>query len=86
MNRLQLLLLALFFVFALPGKGVSQSATDLRTVENLRTGWKFIKGEQTDGADKSIDDSDWESVTIPHDWAISGPFDPNGKIVPSPSL
>tara|TARA_Y100001935_G_scaffold217449_1_gene189710 strand:- start:162048 stop:164498 length:2451 start_codon:yes stop_codon:yes gene_type:complete len=79
MNRLQLLLLALFFVFALPGKGVSQSATDLRTVENLRTGWKFIKGEQTDGADKSIDDSDWESVTIPHDWAISGPFDPNGN-------
>lgn len=27
-----------------------------------------------DAADPALDDSDWQQVTVPHDWAISGPF------------
>ena len=27
----------------------------------------------------NFDDSSWENVRIPHDWAITGPFDPNGN-------
>lgn len=34
----------------------------------LKKGWTFTKGTVTAS-------SKWESVTIPHDWAISGPFD-----------
>ncbi len=34
-----------------------------RRVENLKT-WEF-----------SHDGKSWEQVTVPHDWAISGPFD-----------
>lgn len=41
----------------------------------LEKGWKFYKGD-TDGAEKpSFDDVKWEQVTVPHDWAIYGPFD-----------
>ena len=40
----------------------------------LEKGWKFTK---SDGAFQSavFDDSPWEDVTVPHDWAIYGPFD-----------
>lgn len=41
----------------------------------LEKNWKFAKGDFT-GAEKIVfDDSKWESVTIPHDWAIYGSFD-----------
>ena len=37
--------------------------------------WKFTR-EASEGAHlKDFDDSAWQKVTIPHDWAISGPFD-----------
>ena len=33
-----------------------------------------------DGADlASFDDSKWQSVRLPHDWAISGPYEPQGN-------
>ena len=40
----------------------------------LENGWKFTK---SDGIYHSavFDDSLWEDVTVPHDWAIYGPFD-----------
>lgn len=39
----------------------------------LQWGWKFIKGNQPNAQQINYDDSQWQSVTIPHDWAISGP-------------
>jgi len=44
-------------------------------VRVLRYGWKFRKGdfpEAVVGVD--FDDSTWEEVRVPHDWAIKGPF------------
>ena len=38
--------------------------------------WKFAKGDQQSAIDPDFDDSDWEDVDLPHDWAISGPFGP----------
>lgn len=37
--------------------------------------WKFFKGDNTSASHIDFDDSDWNSVKIPHDWAIYGPFD-----------
>lgn len=44
----------------------------------LLDGWRFQKGP-IDGCPQSstFDDATWESVRIPHDWAISEPFDKN---------
>lgn len=46
----------------------------------LEKGWKFTKGEVSDAEAPSFNDTKWETVTIPHDWAISGPFDKNNDL------
>lgn len=46
----------------------------------LETGWKFHKGEANGAEGVSFNDSQWESVCIPHDWAIYGPFDRNNDL------
>ena len=46
-----------------------------RTDVLLEKGWKFSKGNVANGADPGFNDVKWESVIVPHDWAISGPFD-----------
>jgi len=34
-----------------------------------------MRGDVPGAAEPGFDDSDWQSVRVPHDWAISGPFD-----------
>jgi beta-galactosidase len=46
-----------------------------RTVINLEKNWKFSKGDFPEAFNKGFDDNGWELVTVPHDWAIYGPFD-----------
>ncbi|SBW05467.1 DUF4982 domain-containing protein [uncultured Dysgonomonas sp.] len=41
----------------------------------LEKNWKFSKGDYPDAVRAGFDDKNWESVTVPHDWAIYGPFD-----------
>ncbi|MCD7937672.1 MAG: DUF4982 domain-containing protein [Tannerellaceae bacterium] len=41
----------------------------------LEKNWRFTKGEVSGGASVVFNDSKWEKVSIPHDWAIYGPFD-----------
>lgn len=37
--------------------------------------WNFMLGECTNGQAVELDDSAWERVRVPHDWAIGKPFD-----------
>ena len=37
--------------------------------------WKFSKGDVPNAADPAFADAKWQTVTVPHDWAIYGPFD-----------
>jgi beta-galactosidase len=46
-----------------------------RTTLSLETGWKFCKGDPAGAMMPSFEDKDWETVQVPHDWAIYGPFD-----------
>ena len=61
------LLLILFLIF----NNRRPASKDLRQVEEVRNtvlldkGWQFHKGDSSEV---------WEDVTIPHDWAIYGPF------------
>lgn len=50
---------------------VTLSARDVIRLEK----WKFHFGEQADALQKVFDDSKWEEVAVPHDWAIDQPFD-----------
>lgn len=51
------------------------SSAQVRTVIELDKGWKFQKGQHQLAYQSNFDDSKWEDVTVPHDWAIFGPFD-----------
>jgi len=53
------------------------SAQERITLE-LREGWKFAKGEISDAQMPSFNDSGWQNVVVPHDWAIEGPFIKDG--------
>ena len=46
-----------------------------RTVIDLQNDWKFFRGKKENAFQKNINESDWQTVSIPHDWAIFGPFD-----------
>jgi beta-galactosidase len=46
-----------------------------RQVIELNEGWKFSKGANAQAHLKNFNDRNWETVTVPHDWAIYGPFD-----------
>jgi beta-galactosidase len=66
-------LLIIFFIIS----GLFFSEAQIREVITLKKDWKFKKGDQPLAVDPSFDDSKWETVSVPHDWAIYGPFDKN---------
>ncbi len=45
----------------------------------LQTGWKFSKGNHEMAHQNAFDDSEWSDVSVPHDWAIEGPFIAEGN-------
>ena len=45
-----------------------------RTETLLRDHWRFTRGDVAGAEQPSFDDSRWQQVSVPHDWAITGPF------------
>ncbi|MDZ7723825.1 MAG: glycoside hydrolase family 2 TIM barrel-domain containing protein [candidate division KSB1 bacterium] len=66
----------LYFVLALIPLTVFASA---RRNIDFNAGWKFSKGDHPEAKTVQFDASAWQSVHLPHDWAISGPFDPDAE-------
>jgi beta-galactosidase len=50
------------------------TAPDYNWDSEINFGWKFAKGDQKESINPDFDDSSWENVDLPHDWAIYGPF------------
>ena len=48
-----------------------------RTEQLLDKGWRFTREDSEEFKEVGYDDSKWQSVRIPHDWAIYGPFSVN---------
>jgi len=55
--------------------GIQTTFSQVRTVQEIATNWKFQKGKNTEAFQVNFNDSKWKTVTVPHDWAIYGPFD-----------
>lgn len=51
-----------------------------RSVVTFEKGWKFTREDNPQSKEAVYDDSNWESVRVPHDWAIYGPFDKSNDI------
>ena len=60
----------LLWAVLMPATGISQ----VRVERLLEEGWKFTREDSTVFRDKEYDDDAWQSVRVPHDWAIYGPF------------
>ena len=69
--------LVAFAVEVLPAP--AQEAGGVRQVTTLQTGWRFARGDHPDAFGPDFDDSGWEAVSVPHDWAIEGPFIEGGE-------
>ena len=60
---------------------IATSLSAQRKETILRDGWKFSRGEKYASMNAiapslvGFNDSKWQTVQVPHDWAISGPFD-----------
>lgn len=46
-----------------------------RSVELLDRDWKFLQGDCPNAESRDCDDSSWQVVEVPHDWAIDKNFD-----------
>ncbi len=68
MNKINLLL-----ALALTTPGWAQQQT-------LKKGWKFTREDKETFSQANYNDAKWQSVTVPHDWAIYGPFDMENDI------
>lgn len=66
----------LFLGLSLSFLGLYASANP-RKISLLDENWKFIQKDVKDAAMSQFNDTDWETVTVPHDWAINKPFDMN---------
>lgn len=62
---------------ALASIGAAEAAP--RAVTSLPDGWRFIQADPQSAETPTLDDAGWQAVSVPHDWAIAGPFDPNAK-------
>lgn len=51
-----------------------------RVITTLTSGWLFVHGDIPDAASVPLNEQRWQKVNIPHDWAISGPFDPKNDL------
>ena len=69
-NNLNLLLGCLFLMF-----NILHVDAQTRETIKLKTDWKFQKGSPENAHKIGFNDSKWEQVNVPHDWAIKGPFD-----------
>lgn len=47
-----------------------------REVLRLREGWQFTREDSPAFKEPDYNASKWQTVEVPHDWAIYGPFDP----------
>ena len=48
--------------------------------QTLQKNWKFTREDKSAFSQSTFNDVKWQNVTIPHDWAIYGPFDMENDI------
>ena len=62
------------FLFAVALAIPFSISAQVRSERLLEKGWKFTREDATTFSNVGYDDSAWQTVRVPHDWAIYGPF------------
>ena len=63
------------FLISLAFQAKSQEKTTNREIQLLDKDWRFINHDVALSDINKPTDATWQTVTVPHDWAIAGPFD-----------
>jgi len=80
MKRMFAAIVAVMFGVAVHAAPVKNTAAgDPRHVTDLASDWRFTRGDVAGADSPGFDDSAWQRVSVPHDWAIAGPFDKDNK-------
>lgn len=61
--------LSILFIYLIPFQLIGQDAN------GFNVDWKFHLGDLPGAYSTDLDDSEWTTVSIPHDWAVEGQFD-----------
>ena len=64
----------LFLILTIMGAATAAVAQEVRITSDLHDGWFFVQNDDDGNRNAVCDESGWQHVTVPHDWAISGPF------------
>src|SRR5947209_6433497 len=64
---------ALVFLITGAAPSLAAAPSSPRTVQQFTTGWRFFQGDAPGADQPAFNDTAWKPVTLPHDWAITGP-------------
>src|ERR1039458_7025192 len=64
--------LPFFAGLAIMAAAVSPSGA--REILPFDDGWRFLKADAPGAEQPGFDDVKWETISVPHDWSIAGPF------------
>lgn len=76
MNAMKRFTCLLFLSFLLSIVSVSAQRKEIY----IKNEWKFAKGDTKEASAVNFNDNKWQSVSVPHDWAIYGPFNRNNDL------
>lgn len=62
-------------IFIVSNLLMQMSLAQVRVVTQLNDKWKFSRGKNDQAFQVDFNDKNWQTVSVPHDWAIYGPFD-----------
>lgn len=69
-------LLTIVMVLAISAVPSLRAQGSFGTPEKINDNWKFILNDVKDGQSVALDDSKWQSVSLPHDWSVKGQLSP----------
>jgi len=74
MKRMLRTIMAMALLLVVNGLAALQTSAQGRVVENLNFGWRFHAGDEPEAALSSLDDGNWRTVDLPHDFQIEQPW------------
>lgn len=69
-------LLTIVMVLAISVAPSLRAQGSFGTPEKINDNWKFILNDVKDGQSVALDDSKWQSISLPHDWSVKGQLSP----------
>src|SRR5579863_1395077 len=68
-----------FVVFFVIAAAMADDVKNPRIIESFDKDWRFLQADPADGQGVALDDSQWQTLNVPHDWSIAGPFAATNK-------